>query len=136
MTLTASEEAGSDFVAAGDEGWKTVTIAAGSAKAPLTVAIVDDSADEPDGSVTVALAAGTGYTATTVAWSDNDIPAGLTISIHDAEGNRGNCRSLAGPCLDQAKPRYYRSSCQSDAREIRACPTPTTSERPKRGCRI
>ena len=143
VTLTVSEEAGSDFVAAGDEGWKTVTIAAGSAKGTLTVATVDDSADEPDGSVTAALAAGTGYTvaaapstATTVAVSGNDIPAGLTISIHDAEGNRGNCRSLAGPCLDQAKPRNYRSSCQSDARELRACPTPTTSERPKRGCRI
>ena len=26
VTLTVSEEAGSDFVAAGDEGWKTVTI--------------------------------------------------------------------------------------------------------------
>ncbi len=48
VTLTASEEAGSDFVAAGDEGWKTVTIAAGSAKATLTVATVDDSADEPE----------------------------------------------------------------------------------------
>ena len=143
VRLPVSEAAGSDFVAAGDEGWKTVTIAAGSAKAPLTVATVDDSADEPDGSMTAALAADTGYTvaaapstATTVAVSDNDIPAGLTISIHDAEGNRGNCRSLAGPSLDQAKPRYYRSSCHSDAREIRACPTPTTSERPKRGCRI
>ena len=55
-----------------------MTIPAGQASASFAVATVDDAADEPDGSVTAALGAGTGYTvsssqgAATVAVADND----------------------------------------------------------------
>ncbi len=58
-------------------GARTVTIAAGTASAAFTVATVDDTADEPDGTVRAALAAGAGYTVGTasgaaVAVADND----------------------------------------------------------------
>ena len=97
VALAVSEAQGSDYVASGDEGTKSVTILAGETEAAFTVATVDDGADEPDGSVTATLAAGTGYTvaaspgdAATVAVADNDAPGGATVSISDARAQEGN----------------------------------------------
>ena len=80
VTLNVAEAQGSDFVAASDEGTKTVTILAGETTATLTVATDDDGVDEPDGSVTATVQAGTGYTvgatsSGTVAIEDDDEPA-------------------------------------------------------------
>ena len=69
-------------------GTRQVTVPT-SGTATFTVATVDDGADEPDGSVTATLAAGTGYTVSssrgtaTVAVRDNDdpAPAPLTASF-------------------------------------------------------
>ena len=79
VTLNVAEAQGSDFVAASDEGAKTVTIEAGKTSATLTVATDDDGTDEPDGSVTATVQAGTGYTvgatsSGTVAIADDDEP--------------------------------------------------------------
>ncbi len=52
----------SDFVDAANEGLKAVTIPAGAATHAYTVATVGDTADDADGSVTVILRSGTGYT--------------------------------------------------------------------------
>ena len=80
-----------DFAASGETGSRTVTLpVAGSAT--FGVATVDDGTEEPDGSITATMAAGTGYTvaaapdhAATVAVSDNDAASsGPTISIADA----------------------------------------------------
>ena len=62
VTLNVAEAQGSDFVAASDEGTKTVTILAGETSATLTVATDNDDVDEPAGSVTATVQAGTGYT--------------------------------------------------------------------------
>ncbi|MDE0496851.1 MAG: hypothetical protein OXH86_05825 [Acidimicrobiaceae bacterium] len=73
VTITASGDYG---VAVGT---RTVTVPA-SGSATVTVATSDDSADEPDGSVTAAVDAGSGYTvsaaqgAATVAVADDDPP--------------------------------------------------------------
>ena len=90
FTLTAAPAAAADlsvsvtvaqsgaFAGASVLGARTVTIAAGAASVSFTVATVDDAADEPDGTVTAALASGVGYTvsasqgAATVAVADND----------------------------------------------------------------
>ena len=53
------------YVASANVGAKTATIAAGSASVTITVATVDDSAEETDGSVTVTLNAGTNYSVST-----------------------------------------------------------------------
>ena len=79
VTLNVAEAQGSDFVAASDEGAKTVTILAGETSATLTVATDNDGVDEPDGSVTATVQAGTGYTvgaasSGTVAIADDDEP--------------------------------------------------------------
>ena len=83
VTVTVSQ--GGEVADASALGARTVTIAAGSASAAFEVATVDDAADEPDGSVTAALAAGTGYTlgataSAAVAVADDDEPP-VAVSI-------------------------------------------------------
>ena len=71
-------------------GTRRVTVPTGGT-ATFTVATVDDGTDEPDGSVTATLAAGSGYTVSssrgtaTVAVTDNDDPAPspLTASFEE-----------------------------------------------------
>ena len=53
---------GSSFVASGDLGSKTVVIGAMMSEATYSVPTDDDTDDEPNGTVTATLAAGTGYT--------------------------------------------------------------------------
>ena len=77
VSLTVADDTNSDFLAQSDEGVRTVTIAGGQTSATLTVTTEDDSTDEADGSVTAAVAGGTGYTVGTpstgtVAVSDDD----------------------------------------------------------------
>ena len=99
VTLAVSEAAGSDFVAAGDEGAATVTIAKGETQATFTVPTVNDTADEPDGAVTVMVAAhGEGDAryrvaaapshSASVAVSDDDVPAPV-LSVADATVKEG-----------------------------------------------
>ncbi|MCY4286774.1 MAG: hypothetical protein OXC65_15715, partial [Thiotrichales bacterium] len=97
VLLAVSEDTsgGRDFVAANDEGNKQVVIQAGSATATFTVPTSGDSADEPDGTVTLALRADAAYasgspSSATVAVSDDDDPTGLPgVSIDDAEAQEG-----------------------------------------------
>ena len=103
VTLTVSEKAGSDFVAAAGEGEKTATILDGETEATLTVKTVDDAADEPDGSVIATVDAGTGYTvapspadAASVAVADNDAAAlgPPTISVEDVTVQEGGVAAI------------------------------------------
>ena len=86
VNVTVSEEPGSDFVAAGAAGSRQVTIPV-SGSARLRVATENDSADEPDGAVTVAIDSGNGYTVSpvaseaSVAVSDNDRRSTATAPI-------------------------------------------------------
>ncbi len=96
VTLNVTEKADSDFVAAADEGEKTVTVLAGETSATLTVATADDEAYEPDGSVTATVDAGDGYTvaaspnaAASVAIADNDAAGPLLVSVGDATAREG-----------------------------------------------
>ena len=99
VTLAVSEAAGADFVAAGDEGAARVTIAKGETQAVFSVATVNDTTDEPDGAVTVTVAApGEGDAryrvaaapsqSATVAVSDDDVPAPV-LSVADATVREG-----------------------------------------------
>ncbi len=107
VRLTVSESDGpgsqsgtsSDFVAADHEGAATVTIRKGETEAAFTVATVDDTADEPDGTVTATLAGdgekGLRYTvaaapgdAASVAVADDDAASTLPmLSIGDVTAN-------------------------------------------------
>ena len=77
LDVTVSVAQGGDFgVSAGS---RTVTVPASGSKT-FTVATANDSVDEPDGSVTAAVSAGTGYTVSSsagsasLAVSDDDVP--------------------------------------------------------------
>ena len=76
-------------------GSRTVTVPSGGSVS-FAVATSDDSTDEPDGSVTATVDAGSGYTvsntqgAGTVAVADNDDPpppSAVTVSVGDASGS-------------------------------------------------
>ena len=98
VTLSVAETGGGDRVAADDEGPATIVIAKGETEAVFSVATIDDEANEPDGSVTVTLKDGGGYTvppspgnAAAVTISDDDAAAGPALSIGDETG-RENAR--------------------------------------------
>ena len=86
LTVNLSiSESGGDYVAASDEGTKTVTIAAGSASATHSVATHDDSTAESQGTVTVAVSPGTGYgvgagSSASVTVNDNELGVVPTFS--------------------------------------------------------
>ena len=89
VKVEVEDAPGSDFLASGDEGTKTVVIGSGLTSATLTVPTQADDDDEPDGPVRVALVAGSGYrlgaaSAAAVAVADDDATAGPTLSIDDA----------------------------------------------------
>ena len=96
VTLSVAETGGGDHVAAADEGPATAVIAKGATEAVFSVATVDDDVDEPDGSVTVTLKDGGGYTvpsppgnAATVTVSDNDAAALPSLSVADVTITEG-----------------------------------------------
>ena len=115
FTVTASKPTTADLdvtvdVASAGEwgatvGTQTVTIPKGASQATLTVATTDDSADEPDGSITATLRAGSGYTVGPQATqsapiTDDDDPppepavadctGKPTVSVADATAARGD----------------------------------------------
>ncbi|MXX22738.1 MAG: hypothetical protein F4Z93_06475, partial [Rhodospirillales bacterium] len=82
VNLSVADAGGtSDFVAAANEGSKTVTIAANTTSIAHSVPTVGDSTDEPDGDVTVTVASGTGYTVGTAS------SASVTVNDDDAAAN-------------------------------------------------
>lgn len=102
VTLSVSEAADADHVAAENEGAQTVTIAKGATEAVFTVVTVDDALDEPDGSVAVSLSAGEGYTvaaspgdAARVKVTDNDAAAGPALYVDDATLREGESWVMA-----------------------------------------
>ncbi|MCY3805590.1 MAG: hypothetical protein OXG91_03730, partial [bacterium] len=100
VQLTVSEAEGSDMVAADDEGAATVIIPKGKTGAAFAVPTVNDTVDEPDGTVTAALAGdgedGTLYSvaappkdAASVKVADGDAAAAVTLTIHDQTVREG-----------------------------------------------
>ena len=95
VNLTIAEAAGSNFIASNNKGMKTVDIPASSRSMTYTVATEDDNMDESNGSVTVTVRDGTGYTVgspseASVTVNDNDVPppakpTGFTATAGDEE---------------------------------------------------
>ncbi len=94
VNYTVADADGADFLAAGDEGTKTVTIAATATTATVTVPTVQDAAAESSGPVALRLAAGAGYqlgdpSSAMVTVSDDDATTLPKLSISDARGAEG-----------------------------------------------
>ena len=81
IMVAAEASAAGNFVAAADLGGRSVTLSASRPSATISVATIDDDADEPDGAVTLTLIPSSGiYTiggpaSASVAVSDNDDPS-------------------------------------------------------------
>ena len=95
VELAVSETGEGDHVAASDEGPATVTIAKGATEAVFTLATVNDAVDEPDGSVSVTVEPGAGYTvgapaSASVEVTDDDAPSTApALSVGDSTAKEG-----------------------------------------------
>ena len=107
VDLNVADAPNADFVASGDEGTRTVTIAPGAASADVTVATLDNTADEPSGPVTVTVAPSTANPATyapgsassaTVAVLDDDATA-VTLAVTDPTATEGDAADTAAIAL-------------------------------------
>ena len=79
ITVNVNVVDSGDFVGSGQTGAKTVTIADGMSTGTLEVALVDDSNDEPDGTITATIQPGSGYavgnlSSASITVQDNDDP--------------------------------------------------------------
>ena len=95
VKLAVSETGEGDHVAASDEGPATLVIAKGATEAVFSVATVNDDADEPDGSASVTVQPGEGYTvgapaSASVEVTDDDAPsAAPALSVGDSTAKEG-----------------------------------------------
>ena len=96
VTLTVGQSG--EFAASGETGSRTVTVPV-SGSLSIDIATVNDAVDEPDGSLSVTVDAGTGYTVgspatrTVSVADDDDAPAGtpeLSLSAGSAVDEGGN----------------------------------------------
>ena len=86
-----------NYVASGDLNDQEVTVTGGSMSAEHSVDIDDDSEDEPNGTVTATLKAGTGYTvgapnSASVTVNDDDVPVASIASDRSAVTEGGRAR--------------------------------------------
>ena len=98
LDVTVAVTQSGDFVASSNRGAKTVTIAANATSKTYTVPTVNDMVDEANGSVTVTVNNGEGYTvgstaAATVTVNDNDTAA---VNVSESGGTSVTEASGAG----------------------------------------
>ncbi len=115
LTVSLAVTQSGDYAASGQTGTREVVIPT-EGSVTLEVATVNDSADEPDGSVTATLAAGSGYMvaaspddAASVSVADDDVAAAgvPTLSVNDVEVKEGPYRRVTFTVtLSQASDRY------------------------------
>ena len=121
VTLAVADAAGSDFVALSDEGTRTVTLPT-AGTATVTVATVDDGTQESDGTVTVSVAAGSGYTV--------GAPASGAVTVRDDDGTTPPLPVLSiagGPAVTEGTPARF---------TVTASPVPAYRERDSVGILI
>ncbi len=101
VNLNVEDDATADFIAAGNQGSKSVRILANASTATYAVQTFDDTnIDEPRGAVRVTVTSGTAYTASSTAGSDtvevtdND-PTTVTLSTPDATATEGDAGDKA-----------------------------------------
>ena len=104
LTIAWTVAQSGEYLDAPGAGHRTVVLTAGTTSTDLSVATVDDAADEADGSVSVTLGAGTGYTVATgkgsaaVAVRDNDEPVvSIAAGAGVTEGTDASFTVTASP---------------------------------------
>ncbi len=104
LTIAWTVAQSGEYLDAPGAGSRTVVLPAGATSTDLSVATVDDAADEADGSVSVTLGTGTGYTVATgkgsaaVAVRDNDEPVvSIAAGAGVTEGTDASFTVTASP---------------------------------------
>ena len=104
LTIAWTVAQSGEYLDAPGAGHRTVVLAAGTTSTDLSVATVDDAADEADGSVSVTLGTGTGYTvatgkgSATVTVRDDDEPVvNITGGSGVTEGTSASFTVSASP---------------------------------------
>ncbi|MCY4134312.1 MAG: hypothetical protein OXG30_05300, partial [bacterium] len=92
VTVTVTQDG--DWLAPGEAGQRTVTIGT-TGTATVRLATVDDSADEPNGSVTLTIQAGSGYTLGT--------PAAEKAAVHDDDDPPAQQQQQQAPAVDTSE---------------------------------
>ncbi len=108
ITVNVGVTQSGDFASSGQTGSRTVSVGT-TGTATFTVGTADDDTDEPDGGVTAAVTAGTGYSPhaqdaeASVAVADNDVPV-VSVSGGDAvtEGGAATFTLTATPAPSAA----------------------------------
>ncbi|MCY4168734.1 MAG: hypothetical protein OXE82_10695, partial [Rhodobacter sp.] len=128
FTLTAAPAPASELVvgvtvaATGDygvvTGGRNVTIPTGGS-ATLTVATTDDSADEPNGTVTVTLNAGSGYTVGALSTGtadilDDDEPTQPQTSTDDDPSPPATCAATSADLVEKVRGYYELNRSRAD----------------------
>ena len=113
LTLAYRVSEDRDFVAASDEGAKTLAIPAGATSATIRVPTVGDGRDGPDGAVTVTLGDGVGYvlgdpSSATVAVRDADAAGLDTFTIYHDPGGGAEAVSRYGTAVALLDAGYWR----------------------------
>ena len=132
LTVSEDETNGQNFVAAGDEGDQTVILPAGAGSVTHTIGTILDNTigDDDDGTLTVALATGDGYTVGTTTHTamvtiTNNVPHVVSISIEPAEGDEGN----SGGLTDAATLTFTVNPPRPEGFSFRICLDGGTAER-------
>ncbi len=112
-----------DMVATGDKGTRTVTFGAGAATAALAVPTVDDSADEPDSTVTVAVADGGAYDRGTpseagVVVADNDEPAPSSVVTRRTKATTYNLSAIGRAVTKTVVNRVWDRAARLDSGDV------------------
>ena len=112
LEVRENQEEGQDFVAAGNEGNKTLTIPAGQDSALYTVPTDNDDMDEANGSITVTVETGTGYTlhgsddSASVDVHDNDAPVAAPPTEENRAWQIRFGRSVSQQVVDALQQRF------------------------------
>ena len=119
LEVRENQAEGQDFVAVGNEGNKILTIPAGQDSALYTVPTDNDDMDEANGSITVTVETGTGYTlhgsddSASVDVHDNDAPAVAPPTEEKRAWHVRFGRSVSQQVVDALQQRFSTSSTPS-----------------------
>ncbi len=120
LTVALTVGQSGDYAAAGETGAREVTVPTGGSTT-VQVATADDSADEPDGSVSVTVGAGTGYavaaspgdTASVAVADDDAAPPVSELAIGDVTANESDRFMWFTVTLSPASDRSVRVGYQT-----------------------
>ena len=136
LVVRENQEEGQDFVAAGNEGNKTLTIPAGQDSRLYTVPTDNDDMDEANGSITVTVETGTGYDPSVsdntaeVEVRDNDAPVAAPPTEEKRAWHIRFGRTISQQVVDALQQRFSTTSSTPSGLQLTVAGEALTSDTP------